>query len=74
MRQVWTRKFLSLGPARSASHFSARAAMTCSSDAPIAHNEPQKRETSYLTAFYQLCDYFRPDAATGAERTSGERP
>ena len=38
-----------------------------------AHDYDPAMPLSYLTAFYQLCDYFRPDAATGAERTSGER-
>ena len=63
-RRVWTRKFLSLGPARSASHFRTRAAMTCASDATVAHNEAHKRATLFLTAFYQLRDYSRPDTAT----------
>jgi hypothetical protein len=48
--------------------------MTCTSDATVAHNEAHKRATLLPYRFYQLCDYFRPDAATGAERTSSERP
>jgi hypothetical protein len=66
-RRVWTRKFLSLGPARSASHFRTRAAMTCASDATVAHNEAHKRATLFLPlfiSFVAISDLIQPPCRT----------